>query len=419
MAVTSIGFQKTPARPTEITFAANTNLPDPNQTVGLIGHMGPTGGAAVSGVASGSAVPYSVVPMSNVAESVAGATEANAKFGEGSELAKMVIAAIKANEAVGSSNFPQITCIPLQQTDADFGELNVALKPKGLAAADKFECEFLVSPYDGEDTVLGDQLEEQAQTMSGATRVQNGQYGTISVAFNRSVQDPSTLHKYDSQFICPAWLRDISDGSNPSFAAPAKSVAEMAAAVAAIMASGTVPFNPQDDKVMGDIDAPSNSEDWITVGAGLESEAALGRGWTPIRVLPNGDVSLVRTVTSRLTTGDGVTQVLSYYDVQDFQVLYFFRKAIVNRLNQPDFKNVKNSAQKRIDAKNAVVKLASDFEDQGMLQAVAQLAPLIVVEQNATDRSRMDIFIPVNVVPGLHVVATNIQATTEFDVITV
>jgi phage tail sheath gpL-like len=412
MALTSIGFQKTPARPVEVTFAANTNLPNPNQTLGLIGHMGPTGGAAVSGVASGSSVPYSVVPMANVADPVAGATEANAKFGEGSELAKMVIAAIKANFELGSSNFPQITCVPLAQTDADFGTLNVAGTPSGLAAADKFECEFLVSPYDGQGSVLTLQLVAQARAMSGATRVQNSQFGTVAVAFNRSVADPTTLVKYDSQFLSPAWLRD-SDVAAP------KSIGEMAAAYAAILGANAIPFNPVDNNEIGDVLAPAKQSDWITVGAGLESEAALLRGWSPLRVLPNGSVAIVRSVTSRLTTGDGVTSVLSYYDVQDFQVLYFFRKAVVNRFNQTDFTNQKASQGEAKLARNEIIRLASAFEDQGMFQAVEQLAPLIQVERNAVDRSRFDVFIPVNVVPGLHVIATNVQATTEFDVVTV
>lgn len=416
MPLTSIGFQKTPARPTEITFGANTNLPNPNQTLGLIGHMGPTGGAAVSGVASGSATPYSVVPMANVADPVAGATEANAKFGEGSELAKMVIAAIKANYEIGGSNFPQITCIPLAQTDTGFGPLNVAGTPSGLAAADKFECEFLVSPYDGAvapaavNNPLTKQLITQATAMSGATRVQNGQYGTFAVVANQAVSDPTQLPKYDTQFFTGAWLRD-SD--------PADSLGEMAARYAAVLGANLIPFNPVDNNVIGDQAAPDEQTEWITVGAGLESEAALAQGWSPLRVLPSGDVAIVRSVTGRLTTGDGVTQVLSYYDVQDFQVLYFFRKAVVTRFNQTDFTNQKASDAEAKLCRNEVIRLASNFEDQGMFQRVAQLSPQILVERNATDRSRFDVFVPVNVVPGLHVIATNVQATTEFDVLTV
>lgn len=416
MALTSIGSQKTPARPVEITFAAQGGLPNPNQTLALIGHMGPTGGAPVSGAASGSAVPYVPVVISNISDPTAGATEVNAKFGAGSEMAKMVIAAIKANFDEGNSNFPLITCVPLAQTDAGFGPLNVASTPAALAACDKFEAEFLVSPYDGAidpapvNNPLTQQLITQAQAMSGATRVQNGQFGTVAVAANAAVADGATLPKYDSQYFSGAWLRD---------SAPADSLAERAARYAAILGGNLIPFNPVDNAVIGDQAAPTKMADWITVGAGLESEAALNRGWSPLRVMPNGNVAIVRAVTARLYQSDGVTALTAYYDVQDFQVLYFFRKAVAARFNQPDFTNKKASAGEAKLAKNEVVRLASSFEDQGMFQQVALLAPQIQVERNVSDRSRFDVFIPVNVVPGLHVIATNVQATTEGDVFTV
>ena len=406
MALTSIGFQKTPARPVEITFAANGGLPNPNQTLGLIGHMGPTSGAG-----SGSAIPYQVVVINNVADATAGAAEANAKFGAGSELAEMVIAAIQANEAEGNANFPQITCVPLAQSDTDFGTPNGAGVGAALAACDKFECEFLVSPYDGNNQTLTNKLIAQAKAMSAAGRFQNGQYGTIAVAANLSVTDPSTLFKYDTQYLSPVWLRDT--GSNPY------SLGELAAAYAALLGGNLVPFNPVDNSQVGDVTAPANNADWITVGAGLESESCLNQGWTPLRVLPNGQVAIVRSVTSRLTTGDGVTAVTAYYDVQDFQVLYFFRKTVAARFNQPDFTNVKASQGEATLARSEVIRLASEFEDQGMFQNVAGLAPQIVVERNASDRSRFDVFIPVNVVPGLHVIASNVQATTVGDVFTV
>jgi phage tail sheath gpL-like len=54
-----------------------------------------------------------------------------------------------------------------------------------------------------------------------------------------------------------------------------------------------------------------------------------------------------------------------------------------------------------------------------MFQNVTALAKLFIVERNISDRTRFDVFTPVNVIPGLMVVATNIQATTLGDNITV
>ena len=52
MALTSIADQKTPGRPIEITFAAETGLPSANQEILIFGHM------VEAGAASGDATPY-------------------------------------------------------------------------------------------------------------------------------------------------------------------------------------------------------------------------------------------------------------------------------------------------------------------------------------------------------------------------
>lgn len=398
MALTSIGQQKTPGRPVEITFAAELGLPSDLQELLLIGHA-----------ASGATGTYTVITINNVSDVTAASGEVATKFGNGSELAKMVLAAVNAN--AGGSTFPAIKCVPLASTDTDFGASDAA-----LTAASKVKAEYVVSPYDGENTTLGNKLKSTALLMSGAQRVHNNQYGTFGVVFNRSITDPSLYHEYDTQYMIYVALRDTGTSGN----APAYSLGEMAAASAAVMASNGIPFNPLDTITLQNVVAPAIQSDWFTIGAGLESESALNRGVTPLRVKPNGEVAFVRTVSTRLSPdGTGTPLVTAYYDIQDFNVLYFWRKTVFTRFSQPDFTNVKASNEKARDAKSEMIRLATAFEDQGMFQAVSQLAKEFQVERNASDRHRFDIKTPVNVIPGLHTVAINVVATTEFDVITI
>lgn len=394
MALTSIGQQRTPGRPVEITFEAETGLPSDLQEVLLIGHA-----------ASGSTGINTVIEISNVGDLAAASGEVATKFGDGSELAKMVLAAIRANE--GGSTFPAIKCVPLDSTDVAFGTADAA-----LTAAKTVKAEYLVSPYAASDQTLTDKVEETAEVMSGAQRVENNQFGTIGVAFERAEDDASNLFQYDSQFLCAIWLRD---NGTPDY-----SIGEMAAACAAKMAANGVPFNPLDSVTIPGIDAPADRADWPTIGAGLESETALDKGWTPLMVKPNGDVAFVRTVTTRRTQdADGVTEVNAYYDVQDFNVLYFWRKTIFTRFNQSDFKQRKASNETAREIKAELIRLATAFQDDNMFQAVDQLAKQFQVERNATDRHRFDVRTPVNVIPGLHVIATNVAASTQFDTITI
>lgn len=391
MALTNIGQQKTPGRPVEITFAAETGLPSDAQEVLLIGRAG-----------SGATGTNTIVVISNVADLAAASGEAETKFGAGSELAKMVIAAVKANE--GGSTFPALKCCPLADSET-------TIPVAAQTAVKAVKAEFVVSPYNlNSDATERDILKSMAQTMSGAQRVDNNQFGTFGVGADQDEDDRSALFKFDTQFLIGVNLYN----SNPTY-----SDGELAAAVAARMAANGVPFNPLDDVSVGSVPAPDLAE-WPTVGAGLVSEAALNQGWTPLFVKPNGEVAIVRSVTGRLSVdGTGSPVVTAYYDVQDFQTLYFWRKTLHARFSQPDLKQTKASADVARNIKSEAIRLAVQFEDQNMFQAVSLLAKQFVVERNASDRHRFDVKTPVNVIPGLHVIATNVEATTQFDVVTV
>lgn len=396
MALTSIGQQKTPGRPIEITFAAETGLPSDAQELILIGRA-----------ASGATGTNTIVRVNNVADAAAAADEVATKFGAGSELALMVLAAVAANE--GGSTFPAIKCCVLS-------DVETTIPVNAVNAIKAVKGEFVVSPFDlntesPERTILKD----LAAAMSGAQRVQNNQFGTFGVGASFEA-DPAELFKVDTQFILPLWFRNTGTGDEEQ----PYSIGEVAAAAAARIAANGVPFNPLDDVTIRGVPAPKVVADWPTVGAGLESEVCLGQGWTPLFVKPNEEVAFVRTVTGRLSVdGTGSPVVTAYYDVQDFQVLYFWRKTLYTRFSQPDFKQAKASAEAGVNIKAEAIRLAVQFEDQNMFQAVSQLAKKFIVQRNASDRHRFDVLTPVNVIPGLHVIATNVQATTEFDVITV
>jgi phage tail sheath gpL-like len=394
----TIADQLTPGRPVEIVFDAETGLPSANQELLLIGRA-----------ASGATGVNTVIVVSNVANPTAAQTEAETKFGAGSELAKMVVAAVRANAATGRSNFPTIKCVPLLSDAVDFGVSDAA-----LTAVKAVKAEFVVSPFDAQDATLRGKLRDAAAEMSGAQRVENNQFGTFGVAANRNEADPADLDMPDSQFLTLAYLRDTGTSGD----APDYSLGELAAAYAATLAGNASPFNPASGLVLGGIAAPKKSTDFLSIGAGLESETVLSKGYAPLRVLPNGDVAIVRSVSTRRTV-DGSVVATAYYDVQDFQVLYFWRKTVYTRLNQADLKRVKASLAVAQNIKSELIRLAQEFQDQQMFQAVDQLAKQFLVTRSSSDRHRFDVVTPVNVIPGLAVVATTVRAGTQFDTISI
>lgn len=408
--LTDIGLQLTPGTPTEITFAPQTTPPAVANTVVLIGHQGATGGA-FAGSASGA--DYVPIQMVNVADPIAASAEASGYFGNGSELAKMVVAAVKANQLTGTT-FPPIIAVPLDSTDTAWG---TGANNGALGAIDKLPgVAYVAGPYDANDQITANPLLAETNAMSLPQRVDNGQFGTIAIETNQSVQSPGGLFKYNTPYGCFQWFRNtvaqISNG-------------EVSASIAAQLAANAVPFNPVKNLVVPNLPQPNVAlypNDPISVGGGMESEVALQAGWSPLRVLPNGSVAQLRARTLRITLVDGVTPVTAYYDVMDFNVLFYWRQTLVTRYNQPDFSNAKASqgpggtGQRLL---GEVIRLAGDFEDNGMFQGVAAAAKAFKVQRNQVDRSRFDVLTPVDVIPILAVIATNIQATTAFDTITV
>ena len=395
MALTSIGDARTPSRPVEVTFGDESGTPSANQEVLLIGHKDAT---------SGTVDAYVAVTIDNSGDEAAGTAEAAGYFGAGSEIVNMVTAAIKAN--AGASTFPRLKCVALASADVGFGSADVA-----LTNAQNVKAEFVVSPYDANSSTLRDKLKTHCLLVSGATRVENNQFGTMGVTVNRSVTSTSSLPTPDTVSLIPIWFRDTGTGDDEA----EYTIGEVAAAAAAVMAANAVPFNPLDAITIQNLAAPLQESDWISVGDALESEAALLKGWTPLRVKANGEVAFVRTITARVSAdGTGTPVVTAYYDVQDIQTLFYWRKTVYTLLSQPSFKK-KASAGVAQRMLGEVLRLATEFEDQGMFQGVARLAKLFQVQRVTSDRHSFEVFTPVNVVPGLHRVKTNVQATTLFD----
>jgi hypothetical protein len=106
--------------------------------------------------------------------------------------------------------------------------------------------------------------------------------------------------------------------------------------------------------------------------------------------------------------------VTAYFDWQDLVVLNDFREDCYLITQNPPFNNnpggTKASQTIANLLKDEILRQAQDYEDQGAFQGVQTNAPLFLVQPSSTSRGRFDFKIPVNVIPGLMVIAGNIEA---------
>lgn len=187
----------------------------------------------------------------------------------------------------------------------------------------------------------------------------------------------------------------------------------IAAACAAVKLASAFPYNPLNGVVVNGLLPPQKISDWIALDPNGASEAALTAGLSPLRVLPGGTVGFVRTRTTYNLVEVGVPAT-SYFDWQDLVTMNDFREDCFLITQQPPFNNnpggTKASAQIAAKLKDEILREAQDYEDEGAFQGVKTLAPLFQVVPSNTSRGRFDFVVPVNVLPGLMVIAGNIQA---------
>jgi hypothetical protein len=192
---------------------------------------------------------------------------------------------------------------------------------------------------------------------------------------------------------------------------------ELAAAQAATLLSLAFPYNPAQGLTVGGLVPSQKTSDRIYIDPNGTSEQALAAGLSPFYTQPGNTVGMIRSLTTYNLLPDGVTTATSYIDWQDIVALYDFREDMYEVSQNPPFNGnpggTKATTTIAAFFKDELIRVSSDYEDQGAFQNVKQLAPYYQVVPSTTSRGRFDFRVPEDVVPGLIVIAGNIVAVSD------
>lgn len=188
----------------------------------------------------------------------------------------------------------------------------------------------------------------------------------------------------------------------------------VAAAHAGAMMQSAFPYMPLTNVQVGGLIPPKKASDIIVIDPNGASEQALAAGLSPLSVKSDGSVRFIRTRTTYALLDDNVSPATAYFDWQDLVVLNDFREDIYLITQNPPFNGnpggTKASQTVANLLKDEVLRQAQAYEDAGAFQGVKTLSKQFIVQPSSTSRGRFDFKIPVNVLPGLFVIAGNIQA---------
>lgn len=246
----------------------------------------------------------------------------------------------------------------------------------------------IVTPFNAE-AALGD-LDDHLGSVSGPMEQRSavGVYGYDGV-----LADCTTLSgTINSGRIVCAYLRGT---RSPSY--------ELAAALAAVMASEEDPARPLNTLDLKKIHAPAVASRLSRT----EQENLLYNGVTPLEVGPGEAVQIVRAVTTYIHDPQGIDDI-SLLDVTTIRTLDYVRQACRERISLR-FPREKLSTKTPDKVKSELLDVLFALEDLEIVEEVEANKAGLLVERDLQDPNRLDAKIPVDVVNGLHVFAGRID----------
>ena len=186
---------------------------------------------------------------------------------------------------------------------------------------------------------------------------------------------------------------------------------EAAAILAAVEVAENDPARPRQNRLLPGLLAPLPADRF----ANTERNLLLLDGMATMRVDTDG-CYLERLVTTFQTTG-GIADP-SYHDIETLRTLAYLRHSLVSRfrLRYPSAKLANDGTnfgpgQSVLTPKLArgeVLALFSEWERDGLVENAAQFKSQLVVERNANDPNRLDIFLPPDLINQARVIAAAI-----------
>ena len=389
-------FSRNPSTKVNVKVIAS-GLVVANNSLVIIGNIG---------TAAGTAPLNAAISIDNYGDPIAAAAECVLKFGPGSQIQEQVVAAINGvlYSDIQNPTFPPIIVVPMA-TNATSAALQTLL-PNLLT----MQAPYVTCAFKGTDAVAEAALQSFVQALSAQDRGRLGQFG--SFGFMALDEDTSTATAVGlnaaSANMCFPWLRDLA-------AVKANAPHKVAAAYAAVCASLGIPYLPLDGVRVGGLVPVANALDRHTDGDVGTAALGLGSGVVPLFCV-GSSVTISRSITSQVTVS-GIQDV-SYFDMQDWQVLYYLRLNAYSIAMQPRYRIAKNSSDKRNALKGELLEMCLTAQSLGMLQFVEKFAGLFTAAVSPTNRSASVYRVPVNVVPGFHNKGVEIDGTTQFDLVT-
>jgi len=178
---------------------------------------------------------------------------------------------------------------------------------------------------------------------------------------------------------------------------------EIAAAYATVIAYEEDPAMPLNTLVLTGV-APPLIADRLSR---TEQETCLANGVTPLEWGPGDVVQVVRAITTYIVNAAGVADV-SWLDLTSIRTMDYCMKAYRTRI-ELRFPRSKLSERTPPRIRSELLDVSYQLQDLEIIENVDKWKNDLVVERDLQDNNRVNSKIPVDIVNGLHVVASRLD----------
>jgi len=259
-----------------------------------------------------------------------------------------------------------------------------------VAFPDDFD--FIVSAF-GDATALGS-LETHLDNLVDPVESRGG----LGVGANSDTYSAATT--LAANFSTSGFMNVAALPGSPTWAP------ELAAMYAAVLASQDDPAMPYNHLPLVGALVPWDAADRLTAA---EVEAALHAGVSPLVLGAGTKIRIVRAITTYVENEAGEEDD-ALMDVTTSRTLFYARAQLLAMLNL-NYPRAKNTAARRAAIRQDIIALLYAMQAAEILEDIDEHAEQVTVETNPSVDTRIDIFIPTDVVPGLHIAAALLQLT--------
>lgn len=239
--------------------------------------------------------------------------------------------------------------------------------------------------------------------VNAATATADQLFGTLGIYAVLSIPNSlySTVYQPNTPFMSGKFYY-----YSPSLGDIPQTAAMVAADYGCQIAQGVAPFNPYNGLPSPAVAVSSNQN---TYAQRQDQQNILSVGFTPTGVNNQGQAYTVRAVTTMLTLPGTPVPDVEFFPVTTWQIIFYYKYYLWNKLSGTQFQRQRMSGSVITAARGAVVASLDDFQSGGMFENVASYIPFVMVMQDETNPSQLDIQIPAQVIPELAIINAGVN----------